>query len=76
MNIFCILEDGETFSGVSNSTITIYPDDDTMCEEDLDLLNNGVLPENPSFVVSLDILLQQAIEHNLPCVSNIQHLFS
>ena len=76
MNIFCVLDDGETFGGVANSNITIYPDDDSLTDDDLDLLNNGELPENPSFVVSLDILLQQAIEHNLPCVSNIQHLFS
>ncbi len=68
---FCVLDDGETFSGVGNSTIVFYDNEDDMSEDDLTLLENGTLPEKPKIVIDLATLLAEAIEMNLRSVRRL-----
>jgi hypothetical protein len=68
---FCVLDDGETFSGVDGSTICFYENDEDMSEDDLELLENGVLPEKPKIVIDLATLLDEAIEMNLKSVHKL-----
>lgn len=68
---FCVLEDGETFSGVGNSTICFYENEEDMSEEDMSLLENGILPEKPKIVINIAALLAEAIERDLRCVRRL-----
>lgn len=71
MQWFCVLNDGETFSGVEGSTICFYDNDENLSEDDLTLLENGELPDKPKFVVDLHALLTEAIEMKLKSVSEL-----
>jgi hypothetical protein len=74
MNIFCVLSDGETFSGHSGSVIAIYADDSKLTDDEMELLQNGELPDKPLAVVDLEALLAQALIAKLPCVKKLRLL--
>ena len=67
--VFNVLDDGSTFSGVENSQVLVYPADDKMSEDDLEELENGSLP-NEGAVASICLrkLLNEAMEAKLECV--------
>jgi hypothetical protein len=65
-----VLDDDDTFSGLDGN-INVYPH--PIEPDDLDDLENGVLP-SPSFKVSIVDLLNEAIEAKLPCTADLREL--
>lgn len=72
MQYVTVLSDHDTFSGIDNSSVKIYVDDDDMREADLEELQNGCLPTG-GLVCEIDIvqLVRQAVLNDLPCVARI-----
>ena len=73
--VFTVLDDGETFSGVKGSTIQVYPDDKHCSEDVLTDLENGRIPEEGDLaVVNLEWLINEALEANLESVQFLKVL--
>lgn len=73
--VFNVLDDFDTFSGVDNCQIIVYPDTDKLTDEQLDDLENGKLP-NDGYHCSIDLtkLLNEAMEAKLDCVKPLLEL--
>lgn len=74
LNVFCVLDDGETFAGHGGSVIAVYASNADLSDDELAMLENGTLPDNPLATVDLDALLAQALIAKLPCVKKLLKL--
>ena len=73
VQVFNVLDDGDTFSGADNSQILVYPEE--LSDGERIDLENGDLP-NPKSMISIDMtrLLNEAMEARLECVKPLLEL--
>lgn len=75
LNIFAVLDDGQSFSGAENAQIQVYPADKDMSPELMSDLQNGIIPDDGHLaIIDMDVLLKQAIEADLPCIQQLKKL--
>ena len=67
LHVLCVLNDGETYSDLTGSSIEVY-DYDGLSDDKQVMLDNGTLPDGPKITIDLATLLSAALEANLDCV--------
>jgi hypothetical protein len=72
---FNVLSDGDSFSSANNSQIMVFPNEEYCTDEQHDDLENGIIPETGDLAtISLNTLLNEAMEARLDCVKPLMDL--